>query len=177
MSRFFIILSVVFLFYGCGSNQPETTKQPSKPAKDTPVETDDRRSSEPDPDTIFSAAANGQLATVMRKLEEGQDVNVTDDTGMTALSWAALRGRSGVVRYLLEKGADPNIPDEKGLYPLHKACLFGDKGAIQSLVDFDADVNAEGPGGLKAVQIARRMKHDEIVEILETAAARTESAP
>lgn len=170
MTRIIMLFIVVVLVFGCASETPSRQAEQPKPAQPSTGETSEKPSSEPMPDTIFSAAAKGQLATVMRKLEEGEDINTTDKTGMTALSWAALRGRGGVVRYLLEKNADPNIPDEKGLYPIHKACLFGDKSVVQSLIDFDADVNAAGPGGLKAVEIARRMKHADIVSLLEAAA-------
>jgi len=172
MARIYLLIVIVIIAFGCVSETPAPKEEPSKPPAPATEDTAEKRSSEPTPDTLFSAAAKGQLATVMRKLEEGENVNAQDETGMTALAWAALRGRGGVARYLLEKNADPNIPDEKGLYPLHKACLFGDKAVIQNLIDFDADVNAEGPGGVKAVEIARRMKHADIVELLEKAAAK-----
>lgn len=121
--------------------------------------------------TFFAAAANDQLATVMKMLNENQDINARDPDGMTALSWAAIRGRSAIVKYLLEHNADPNIADNKGLTPLHKACLFGDKNVIQLLVDFRADVNASGPEGLKPLAIAKRMSHAEVVAILEAKGA------
>ncbi|MBN1295288.1 ankyrin repeat domain-containing protein [bacterium] len=172
MIRFLCAFMTVLLIAGCSSEIPKKAEQPATVDTQPEQPMEPKRSSEPEPDTIFSAAAKGQLATIMRLLDEGTDVNLKDASGMTALSWASMRGRAGIVRYLLEHNANPNIPDDKGLYPLHKACLFGDESVIQNLLDFNADVNAAGPEGVKAIDIARRMKREKAVELLEIAMAK-----
>ncbi|MCD4654474.1 ankyrin repeat domain-containing protein [bacterium] len=171
MNRYLVICMLITLLAGCSSEKPKTDNSQPRPKKVAVVpETQPKKSSEPDPDSIFSAAAKGQLASIMRYLDEGKNVDSQDEAGDSLLSWAALRGRAGVVKYLLEHNANPNLANKKKLTPLHKACLFGDENVIQILLDFGADVNLEGPGGTKAIEIARRMKHTEVVVLLEKAA-------
>jgi len=177
MNRILLTLIILTLTVGCTSEKPGKPESQPEPTKAAIVpDTQPKKSSEPSPDSIFSAASHGQLATIMRYLDEENDVNAQDEAGDTILAWAALRGRGGVTKYLLEHDANPNIANKTGLTPLHKACLFGDKGVIQILLDYGADVNAPGPGGVKAVVIAKRMKHAEAVELLEKAMAKTKQA-
>jgi len=42
------------------------------------------------------------------------DVNVKDNSGMTALMWAADWGHSEIVKLLLDEGADVNAKDNSG---------------------------------------------------------------
>lgn len=172
VKRTMLLLLAIVLAAGCSQNAPETVKKTEPAVKEAAKPIKPKKSSEPKMDTLFSAAVNGQLATVMRMLDEGQDINQQDDEGNTALAWASLRGKSGVVKYLVEHNANPNLPNTKGLTPLHQACLFGDKTVVQTLIDFGADVNYEGPGKMKAVEIARKMKHQDIVDMLEKAASK-----
>ncbi|MBN1879481.1 ankyrin repeat domain-containing protein [bacterium] len=166
-----ILAPLIVCMIGCGPRESVTPGTASSKPLETTVSPPERKPVKPAENTIFSAAANDQLATVMRMLNENYDINTRDEDGMTALSWAAMRGRSAVVKYLLEHNADPNLADNKGLTPLHKACLFGDKAIIQLLVDFHADVNASGPQGLKPLAIAERMNHQEAIAILKSAGA------
>jgi ankyrin repeat protein len=61
---------------------------------------------------IFTAASDGDLATVKR-LVEGNSALATrqDDAGLTPLHWAAARGRTEVAAYLLDHGAAVDARD------------------------------------------------------------------
>ena len=55
----------------------------------------------------FSAEADRSLAT--RMLALGASINARDDSGTTALMFAARRGKDGLVKLLLSRGADPAL--------------------------------------------------------------------
>ncbi|MFH1114668.1 MAG: ankyrin repeat domain-containing protein [Pseudomonadota bacterium] len=59
------------------------------------------------------AAAMGEAKTV-EALANGEDVNAQNNTGKTALMFAASEGRLTVVETLLKAGADPNLKDKEG---------------------------------------------------------------
>lgn len=54
-------------------------------------------------------------------LEQGIDIDATDDRGRTALHGAALQGFDGVVAALVERGADLTVEDGNGYTPLDTA--------------------------------------------------------
>ena len=59
-----------------------------------------------DEDLLLLAARKGHLVSVHELIEEGMNVNVSDDTGRTPLIHAAEKGHVEVVRELLDAGAD-----------------------------------------------------------------------
>ena len=70
----------------------------------------------------------------------GGDVNVSDSTGRTPLSWAAQRGDIEMMRQCLEAGANINKPDFSQKTPLHWAVLDHSFEAVQLLLAFGVDV-------------------------------------
>lgn len=74
---------------------------------------------------LHFAAETAQSNTVglLCKLhkEKSWPVDQRDETGRTALHYAACSGSSECVYQLLQSGADPNMKDKKGLTPLHAA--------------------------------------------------------
>lgn len=171
--KLFSYIALIFLILLGACSAPEgsdiTTKKPAPEKKERA--TVDRSTINPAPGTFYAAAADGNLESVKKMLEDGQDINAQDKDGVTALAWASIRGRVDVARYLVEQKADPALSDNKGLTPLHKACLFGNKDIIQLLMDAGADVNAEGPQGVKPLAIALRMNHTDAITLLESAGA------
>ena len=61
---------------------------------------------------LIVAAGRGQVAEVMRLLEEGADVTATDTRGRTALIAASYPNHLEVARVLIEAGADVNVQDD-----------------------------------------------------------------
>ena len=47
-------------------------------------------------------------------IENGADVNIKNNYGITALIYAAEHGNLEIVKYLVEKGANVNIKDNHG---------------------------------------------------------------
>jgi uncharacterized protein len=61
----------------------------------------------------FDAVKQGNLATVKKMVEAGQNLEAKDEAslGQTALGWAAFIGYFDIVQYLVEKGADIRATD------------------------------------------------------------------
>lgn len=70
-------------------------------------------------------------------LERGQDVNLTDNYGETALTVSAMRGEAFYVYQLLKWGANINHQNDLGLTALHYAT--NDFGVFKLLLDKEAD--------------------------------------
>jgi ankyrin repeat protein len=71
-----------------------------------------------DPDLIKAARQN-KLDDVEKLLEEGANINATDDQwGQTAISWAAEKGHLDVVKALHERKADLQIGDRANWCPV-----------------------------------------------------------
>lgn len=80
-------------------------------------------------------AQDGREEVLRVLLERGADPNLPDDTGMTALAWAAKvdHGHGRLVRALLEAGGDDSVPCELGRTPVEWARHFGNGPALAEL--------------------------------------------
>jgi CubicO group peptidase (beta-lactamase class C family) len=58
---------------------------------------------------LIESAGRGNMDNVKLLIDNGADINATDDTGLTAYQNASVRGRDKVVNYLKEKGAKTDI--------------------------------------------------------------------
>ena len=75
---------------------------------------------------LIQAVEFDEVGQVAQLLEEGVDVNETNELGATALHAAAIVGNLEVIRILLAAGADPNRQSEaNGETPIERARLYG----------------------------------------------------
>ncbi len=89
---------------------------------------------------LIVAAKLGKNKIAESVLNEGIDINIKDENGMTPLMWAAYHCNLNTVGFLLNKGADVNVKNESGytalklseesLYP-EIAELLKEHGAIE----------------------------------------------
>ncbi|XBH82530.1 hypothetical protein VPH35_071160 [Triticum aestivum] len=92
---------------------------------------------------LQTAARMGKLDAVRCMVEElGFDVNAGSQSGLTALTAAAVDERMHVMRYLLDKGADVNKPVYSGHSPLHHAAKYGRDEAARLLLSKGASVDS-----------------------------------
>ena len=80
----------------------------------------------------FDAVKRGDLATVKKMVEQGQDIEAKDDAelGQTALGWAAFIGYEDMVDYLIAKGADLHATDRGDVYNTLKSAVLGKNTSI-----------------------------------------------
>mmetsp|Transcript_23793 Transcript_23793/g.28180 ORF Transcript_23793/g.28180 Transcript_23793/m.28180 type:complete len:152 (-) Transcript_23793:1-456(-) len=86
-------------------------------------------------------AGKGNFSAVEVLLRRGEDPNVQDDFGMTALHCAAKKGDRKIVSLLLARGAQVNscADNWKGEMPLHYACKYGHAKIVNMLLKSGAD--------------------------------------
>lgn len=75
----------------------------------------------------FDAIKQGNLATVKKMVEAGQNLEAKDEAslGQTALGWAAFIGYLDIVQYLTEQGADIRATDRADVYNTVKSAVMG----------------------------------------------------
>ena len=83
----------------------------------------------------------GQYHSVEELGDELCDINVPDDTGRTALSWAASRGDQKAVKDLLAQGANCNLVDKWKISPLWYAAAKNSE-CVDLLLEKEADPKA-----------------------------------
>ena len=69
------------------------------------------------------------------------DIDLTDSTGKTALSWAAKKGDDAALSLLLKAGADVGNTDDTGISPLLSAARLGSIACTKLLLEANADVH------------------------------------
>jgi len=91
---------------------------------------------------LLQAAQSGDLQQVKEALllkKDDATVNTRDDSGQTALHFAADRGYSDIVVELLNAGADPNATDLEGIGVLQAAVIAGHAKVASILLERGAD--------------------------------------
>eukprot|EP01042_Synura_sphagnicola_P029165 gene29165-37629_t len=69
-------------------------------------------------------------------------VNIRDESGGSALTWASCNGHPDTVQFLLENGADVDTRDKKGWSALTFACSYGHEEVVTLLLARGANINA-----------------------------------
>ena len=112
-----------------------------------------------------------QLAICRFLLEHGAEIEpsseLNDEKFMTPLMLAARFGCSpSLINLLVEYGATIDRCDSKGWCPLIMATQHGHLGSVEALIRSGADIKATTNNGLTALDIARHLKHETIVQFL-----------
>ena len=113
------------------------------------------------------------METIVALITIGANVNETDDSGMTPLTYAATWGNANAMAILLENGADVNHKDKVGDTALHEVCR-GDvteneryiECARVLLEDKNCDVDAKNELGATALHVASHGGNTEMIELL-----------
>lgn len=113
------------------------------------------------------------METIVALITIGANVNETDDSGMTPLTYAATWGNANAMAILLENGADVNHKDKVGDAALHEVCR-GDvteneryiECARVLLEDKNCDVDAKNELGATALHVASHGGNTEMIELL-----------
>lgn len=94
-------------------------------------------------ENLLSVAKRGDFDKLRTILNEGQDPNVKNDFGLTALHNTAKERSYKIAELVLDYGADPNARDKTEMTPLHYAAQNGHDRTVQLLLEYWADPNAK----------------------------------
>ncbi|XP_068222675.1 uncharacterized protein [Palaemon carinicauda] len=119
------------------------------------------------------AAAQGDTSKVLALLEEGADVNLTDEVGYTALQRAACEGHVDIVRQLIKNSANVDHQDDQhGNTALHEAAWKGYSQTAEALVRAKANVYIKNKGGFAPLHLACQNGHNQTCRVLLLAGCR-----
>ncbi|KAL8976460.1 MAG: hypothetical protein Q9205_007534, partial [Flavoplaca limonia] len=127
--------------------------------------------------SLAYAAAFGLTSIINHLLDEGVDVNQTNDRGITALMSAAEAGYIDTVRVLLAAGADVNKPDVDGWTALMQAATKGHNEIVQTLLDNEANLEAATRGGITSLLWTARNGFVSTVRLLVDKGANMNAGP
>jgi serine/threonine-protein phosphatase 6 regulatory ankyrin repeat subunit B len=112
---------------------------------------------------IIVAAASGQLDAIRLLVNYGALVDAADDSGKTALMYAASRDYVKIVRFLVQSGAHVNVRDTRRWTALHYAVSGNAKASVEYLIDTGSQVNeADSEGETALLLAAHHLKQNEI---------------
>ncbi len=112
-----------------------------------------------DADTFLAAAKKNKLANVMKYLNDGVNVDISNKAGQTALHKAAAKGHIPMMEMLLDKKSDINKADDRGWTALHNAAYYGEYKAVKLLLRKGAKINAKDKSGKTPYKLAKSKKH------------------
>ncbi|WOH06647.1 hypothetical protein DCAR_0626075 [Daucus carota subsp. sativus] len=92
-------------------------------------------------DAIHAFAREGELDSLIKRIESGVSVDLKDSEGRTALHWAVDRGHLNITEALVKEKADINAKDNEGQTPLHYAAVCERESIAKFLVKENADMN------------------------------------
>lgn len=99
-------------------------------------------------------------------LENGAEVDATDELGQTCLFHALRTENESIAAFLLGSGADIYATDIFGKTPLGSACIAGKKNAAKFLLAHGADIEAADCNGHTPLSQATRWGYEEVVRLL-----------
>jgi uncharacterized protein len=130
-----LFLAIAVFLINCSQRQGRDPLQPVETIKKTEHNPPAQNLS------IYQAALEGNLNRVSEMLQEGFDVNNTDQDGRTALMYAAFNGFTEIVKILLEKKAMVDMRDQGGKTALMFAASGPFPETLKLLLDHHADPN------------------------------------
>lgn len=116
---------------------------------------------------LLEACVDGNSWIVSAILDEGVDVDSSDDDEVTALQVASANGHEHLVHLLIMKGATIDKANSAGWTPLLQAARHGHSGIVALLLQNQADINAMTNLGVNAMLLAARGGHLQTCRLLE----------
>ena len=118
---------------------------------------------------LHTAVSSRNLEIVKILLQNGADVNTTDEDGFTPLHIAAYNGNLQMVKILLQNGSGIflDIKDNtNGRSALHVAVYDGNLEIVRVLVEKGANINAKDDDGFSPLHIAVYIENLKMLKIL-----------
>ncbi|VDH90211.1 Hypothetical predicted protein [Mytilus galloprovincialis] len=115
---------------------------------------------------MYSKKNQEYKETCKMQLDNGSDLNIYDDKGMSPLILACVYGNDKIVRRLLDREADYNHFDIYGRSPVFFACHFGHIEIVRMLIAEGADHDYCDFHGLTPLQTAKQRNFHDIYTLL-----------
>ncbi|GAA0172067.1 hypothetical protein LIER_25966 [Lithospermum erythrorhizon] len=115
---------------------------------------------------LHTFALAGQIHYMDDLIENGVDIDVTDNDGLTALHHAIVGKKEPVISHLLRKGANPQLRDLDGATPLHYAIQVGAMQTVKLLIKYKVDLNVADNEGWTPLHVAVQSRNRDILKIL-----------
>ncbi|MBI2686622.1 MAG: ankyrin repeat domain-containing protein [Acidobacteria bacterium] len=130
---------------------------------------------------LVKAAQVGNVDEIKNLLAKGEDINETDDQGVTTLMVIAegtpyLPNNAPAVSLLIDKGAKIDLEDKRGRTALYRAAAGGKADAVRLLLAKRADPNHKDADGSTPLLQAIHYGHSAVLPILIGAGAQVELA-
>lgn len=146
-------------------------EEEAEAAEDAAVEEQAAEASEPvktgPAPPIYIAAKMGRLQQLRRLLEEGADINATNNNGRTALMGATSYRNRGIVKELLVEGANVDAADSRGRTALMMAVINNDADIVALLIGAGADLTLQDKDQKTAATFSEKIKNKKLVKLLE----------
>ncbi len=128
---------------------PEIFELLSDGEKFTAIEKSDDKNAEEG--TIFRAALAGDIDAIRKAIVAGDDLDLRDKDGNTALITASSFGRTEAAIVLIDGGADPDLKNQKGDTPLMVASFFCREEIVKALIEIGADKEIANNDGARPI--------------------------
>jgi ankyrin repeat protein len=115
---------------------------------------------------LIEAASYNNIVKVKKLIEEGCDVDAYDDSGKTALMYAAKNGQSEIMNMLIKKGAMVDEDCYSGKTALMYAAAYGQTEIVKLLIENDVSIDFVDESGFSALMYAATYGQTEIVKLL-----------
>lgn len=125
--------------------------------------------------SLFTAAAQGDLAKIRKFLDKGQSPDDADNEGNTPLILAARAGQLEAAKLLVSRGAEVDRQGRRGGTPLYHAAKEGHTAFVMFLLERRASPDRCARKGITPLLAAAARGHDAIVGALAESGAGLEA--
>ena len=114
-----------------------------------------------DDSKLFSESEQKRLEIVQKLLPYVENnIDLKDNDGWTALSWASWSGLNQIIPLLIQKGADINAKDNNGYTPLMLAALRGNDSVVETLLQSGSNLSETNKDGQTAHTLAQKKQKE-----------------
>jgi len=117
---------------------------------------------------LSSFKANKNSLKILLK-QQNININLRDNEGWSALTWATYRGKKDIIKLLLNNGANINNKNNIKNTPLMFAVYRNYKDIVKLLLNYGADIYQKNKYGSDVFILAKRNNNNEILILLESA--------
>lgn len=115
---------------------------------------------------LINAAATGNEIKIKNLIENKNNINMTDHTGLTALMVAAHSGQLKILETLINAGSLIDTKDEKGYTALMFACNTGQLACVQYLIESGANIHEVDNTNSTPLMFCAQHGHNNVVRFL-----------